>query len=187
MFCLFQGLFTCFSLIEETRFRKGACTEQSNFLGVQATWSQLVVLAWCLSSPSVTHLPSSSEDPAGIYGEFVICFWCCNRSRHFSWLIFVVGIQAELPAFWSMHKKWGECGNKPTERIWNSLEETLHCICFFSPVFCIKNMYVNYHLLTVWSEQITELIYASISSSLKWDYLKGGNESFPHRLLWRSN
>ena len=105
MFCLFQGLFTCFFLIEETRFRKGACTEQSNFLGVQATWSQLVVLAWCLSSPSVTHLPSSSEDPAGVYGEFVICFWCCNRSRHFSWLIFVVGIQAELPAFWSMHKK----------------------------------------------------------------------------------
>ena len=46
MFCLFQGLFTFFLiLIEETGFRKGACTGQSNFLGVQATWSQPVVRA----------------------------------------------------------------------------------------------------------------------------------------------
>lgn len=113
MFCLLQELFTFF-ILQETGFRRGTCAGQSNFLGVQVTWSQLVVLAWGLSFPPVTHLPSSSEDPAGVYVRYM--FLLLQKVTTLSWLISVVGIQAELPAFWSMREKWGKCGNKPTER-----------------------------------------------------------------------
>ena len=111
MFCLFQGLFTFFFfLIEETGFRKGACTGQSNFLGVQATWSQPVVRAQCLSLPSVTHLPSSSEDPAGVYGEFVICFRCCNRSGHFPGSSLLSGSRQSCLPFGPCVKNQGNAG-----------------------------------------------------------------------------
>ena len=102
MFCLLQELFTFF-ILQETGFRRGTCAGQSNFLGVQVTWSQLVVLAWGLSFPPVTHLPSSSEDPAGVYVRYM--FLLLQKVTTLSWLISVVGIQAELPAFWFMREK----------------------------------------------------------------------------------
>lgn len=51
---------------KEIGVRRGACTGQSNFPSVQVTLGRPVVLVWCLTLPSVTHLLSSSKDPADV-------------------------------------------------------------------------------------------------------------------------
>ena len=112
MFCLLQELFTFF-ILQETGFRRGTCAGQSNFLGVQVTWSQLVVLAWGLSFPPVTHLPSSSEDPAGVYVRYmflVICFCCYKRSRHFPGSSLLLGSRQSCLPFGPCVKNEGNAG-----------------------------------------------------------------------------
>ena len=140
MFCLLQELFTFF-ILQETGFRRGTCAGQSNFLGVQVTWSQLVVLSWGLSFPPVTHLPSSSEDPAGVYVRYmflVICFCCYKRSGHFPGSSRLLGSRHSCLPFGPCVKNEGNAGTNLQKGL--RTEETLHCICFFSPVLDKKHL-----------------------------------------------
>lgn len=147
MFCLFQELFTFF-ILQETGFRRGTCAGPSNFLGVQVTWSQLVVLAWCLSLPLVTHLPSSSEDPAGVYGEFVICFWCYKRSRHFPGSSLLLGSRQSCLPFGPCVKNEGNVGTNLQKEFRTGVWKKPYIVLISSPQYWIKNIYFNCHLLT---------------------------------------
>lgn len=110
-----------------------------------------------------------------------------KRSRHFSGSSLLLGSRQSCLPFGPCVKNEGNVGTNLQKGFRTGVWKKPYIVFVSSPHYWIKNIYVNCHLLTAWSKQITELIYASISSSLKWDYLKGGNESFPHRLLWRSN
>lgn len=159
---------------KEIGVRRGACTGQSNFPSVQVTLGRPVVLVWCLTLPSVTHLLSSSKDPADVCLLRVFMFlvlWqvktsvlahlCCSGSRQ-SCLLFGVCMKNEGNTETNLWKRF-------RTGVW-CVEETLHFICFFSLVFWTKKrkkkFYINCHLLTAWSELITELVCASISSSV---------------------
>lgn len=159
---------------KEIGVRRGACTGQSNFPSVQVTLGRPVVLVWCLTLPSVMLLLSSSKDPADVCLLRVFMFlvlWQVKTSvlAHLCWSD-PDRVACFLVYAWKMRKIQKQIYGKDLEQVFGVWKKPYILFVSSPLVFWTKKrkkkFYINCHLLTAWSELITELVCASISSSV---------------------